>query len=106
MKALIVYAIRYGATARTSQEIAKTLREENFEVKITDAKKEKIKTFRNSILLSLAAVRAFEWNNLIPKDRIKVLVQDGRVTLRGEVVKRRKLKIQFVALEELVSSII
>ena len=43
MKALIVYAIRYGATARTSQEIAKTLREENFEVKITDAKKERIK---------------------------------------------------------------
>ena len=43
MKALIVYATRYGATVQTSQEIAKTLREENFEVKITDAKKEKIK---------------------------------------------------------------
>ena len=43
MKALIVYATRYGATARASQEIAKTLREENFEVKITNAKKEQIK---------------------------------------------------------------
>ena len=43
MKALIVYATRYGATALTSQEIAKILREENFEVKVVDAKKEKIK---------------------------------------------------------------
>ncbi|MCJ7443232.1 MAG: flavodoxin domain-containing protein [Methanotrichaceae archaeon] len=43
MKALIVFATRYGATALTSQEIAKTLREENFEVKVIDAKKEKVK---------------------------------------------------------------
>jgi menaquinone-dependent protoporphyrinogen oxidase len=43
MKALIVYATRYGATALTSKEIAKILREENFEVKVVDAKKEKIK---------------------------------------------------------------
>ena len=43
MKTLIVYATRYGATAETSQEIAKFLREENFEVKVVDAKKEKIK---------------------------------------------------------------
>jgi menaquinone-dependent protoporphyrinogen oxidase len=43
MKALIVYATRYGATALTSQEIAKILREENIEVKVVDAKKEKIK---------------------------------------------------------------
>jgi menaquinone-dependent protoporphyrinogen oxidase len=42
MKALIVYAMRYGATALTSQEIAKILREEDFEVNVVDAKKEKI----------------------------------------------------------------
>ena len=35
--------------------------------------------------LAQAAVRALEWNTLIPKNRIKVLVQDGRVTLKGEV---------------------
>jgi osmotically-inducible protein OsmY len=35
--------------------------------------------------LAQAAVRALEWNVLMPKDRIKVLVQDGRVTLKGEV---------------------
>jgi len=43
MKTLIVYATRYGATALTSQEIANILREENFDVRVVDAKKEKIK---------------------------------------------------------------
>jgi menaquinone-dependent protoporphyrinogen IX oxidase len=43
MKALIVYATRYGATALTAQEIAKILREEDFEVKAVDAKTEKIR---------------------------------------------------------------
>ena len=42
MKNLIVYGTRYGATALTSQEIARILREENFEVRVVDAKKEKI----------------------------------------------------------------
>jgi menaquinone-dependent protoporphyrinogen oxidase len=41
-KALIVYGTRYGATASTSEEIAKVLRDEGFEVKVADAKKEKI----------------------------------------------------------------
>ena len=43
MKTLIVYGTRYGATAGTSEEIGKVLREAGFEVKIVDAKKEKIR---------------------------------------------------------------
>lgn len=39
---MIVYGTRYGATASTSEEIAKVLRDEGFEVKVTDAKKEKV----------------------------------------------------------------
>jgi osmotically-inducible protein OsmY len=35
--------------------------------------------------LAQAAVGALEWDVLIPKDRVKILVQDGRVTLKGEV---------------------
>jgi menaquinone-dependent protoporphyrinogen oxidase len=42
MKALIVYATRYGAPALTAQEIAKILHEEGFEVRVVDAKTEKI----------------------------------------------------------------
>ena len=43
MKTLIVYGTRYGATASTSEEIAKILQNEGFDVKVVNAKKEKIK---------------------------------------------------------------
>ncbi len=43
MKTLIVYGTRYGATAGTSEEIAKVLRGEGFDVKVVNAKKEKVK---------------------------------------------------------------
>ena len=43
MKTLIVYGTRYGATAGTSEEIAKVLREEGFDVKVANAKEEKVK---------------------------------------------------------------
>ncbi len=42
MKALIVYGTRYGATAGTSEEIAKVLRDEGFDVNVVNAKKEKV----------------------------------------------------------------
>jgi menaquinone-dependent protoporphyrinogen oxidase len=42
-KSLIVYGTRYGAAARTSEEIAKTLSQEGIEVRIVNAKEEKVK---------------------------------------------------------------
>jgi menaquinone-dependent protoporphyrinogen oxidase len=42
-QALIVYGTRYGATAGTSEEMAKVLRAEGLEVKVVNAKKEKVK---------------------------------------------------------------
>lgn len=42
--ALIVYGTRYGAAASTSQEIAQMLRQEGLEVKVANAKGEKIKS--------------------------------------------------------------
>jgi len=42
-KALIVYGTRYGATASTSEEIAKILRQEGLEVRVVNAKEEKAK---------------------------------------------------------------
>jgi len=41
-KILTVYGTRYGATASTSEEIANTLRQGGFEVRVADAKHEKI----------------------------------------------------------------
>jgi osmotically-inducible protein OsmY len=35
--------------------------------------------------IAAAAVRAFKWNVLVPADKIKVLIQDGWVTLEGQV---------------------
>jgi menaquinone-dependent protoporphyrinogen oxidase len=43
MRTLIVFGTRYGATAGTSEEIAKVLQGEGFDVKIVNAKEEKIK---------------------------------------------------------------
>ena len=43
LKTLIAYGTRYGATASTSEEIAKVLREEGFNVRVVNAKEEKIR---------------------------------------------------------------
>ncbi len=43
MKTLLVFGTRYGATAGTAEEIARVLREEGFDVRVANAKKEKIK---------------------------------------------------------------
>lgn len=43
MKALIVYATRYGATKGTADEIARILRDQNIDVKVVDAREEKVK---------------------------------------------------------------
>ena len=42
-KALIAYSTRYGATEGTAEEIAKILRQLNFDIRVVDLKKEKIK---------------------------------------------------------------
>ncbi|MFX1317654.1 MAG: flavodoxin domain-containing protein [Promethearchaeota archaeon] len=51
MKTLIVYGTRYGATAGTSEEIGKVLREEGFAVTVIDAKKEKIQDIKEYELI-------------------------------------------------------
>jgi menaquinone-dependent protoporphyrinogen oxidase len=43
VKTLIAYATRYGATTGTSEEIAKVLLEEGFDVKVVNLKEEKIR---------------------------------------------------------------
>ncbi len=42
MKSLVVYATRYGATKGTAEEVARILREENSDVKLVNAKEEKV----------------------------------------------------------------
>jgi osmotically-inducible protein OsmY len=35
--------------------------------------------------LARAAVAALQWNTLVPHDRIQVIIEDGWITLKGEV---------------------
>ena len=58
-RALIVYGTRYGATKGTSEEIAKVFREENLDVRLVNAKEEKVKdiTEYGLVVISLTVER-------------------------------------------------
>ena len=61
-RALIVYGTRYGATAMTSEEIAKVLRQEGFDVKVVNLKNEKIKEMSKYKLVVIGSgIRIGKW---------------------------------------------
>jgi menaquinone-dependent protoporphyrinogen oxidase len=63
-KALIVYGTRYGATASTSKEIAKTLCKEGIEVRVVDAKKETVKDIAEYDLIVVGSgIRINRWTS-------------------------------------------
>jgi menaquinone-dependent protoporphyrinogen oxidase len=62
LKALIAYGTRYGATAGTSAEIGRILREKGFDVKIANVKEEKIKDISEYDLIVVASgMRMGKW---------------------------------------------
>ena len=62
MRTLIVFGTRYGATTGTSEEIAKVLREEGFDVKAANAQKEKIKSISEYELVIVGSgMRMGKW---------------------------------------------
>jgi len=64
VKALILYGTRYGATKETSEEIAKALQEENLEVKIVNAQKEKVKDISEYELIAVGSgIACGKWVN-------------------------------------------
>jgi len=63
-KTLIVYGSRYGATAGTAEEIAKTLREDGFDVRVANLKEEKIKNISEYELIVVGSGMALgNWVN-------------------------------------------
>lgn len=54
-RVLIVYGTRYGATKTTVEEIAKILQEENFKVKIVNAKEEKVRSIEEFDLIIIGS---------------------------------------------------
>jgi menaquinone-dependent protoporphyrinogen oxidase len=62
LKALIAYGTRYGATAGTSEEIDKILREKGFDVKIVNLKEEKVKDISEYDLIVVGSgMRMGKW---------------------------------------------
>jgi menaquinone-dependent protoporphyrinogen oxidase len=70
-KALIVYGTRYGATANTSEVIGDTLRQAGYEVRIVDAKKEKVQSISEFDLIIVGSgIQMGKWTSE-PEDFIK-----------------------------------
>jgi menaquinone-dependent protoporphyrinogen oxidase len=70
-KALIVYGTRYGAAASTSVEIAAILRQRDFEVKIVNAKEEKISDIADYDLVIVGSgIQIHRWTSE-PEDFLK-----------------------------------
>jgi menaquinone-dependent protoporphyrinogen oxidase len=66
LKTLIVYGTRYGATAGTSEEIAKILSHEGFDVKVVNAKEEKIKDISiYELIVAGTGVQMGQWTKEI-----------------------------------------
>ena len=63
-KALIVYGTRTGTTANTSEVIAETLRQAEYEVKIADAKKEKVQNISEFDLIIVGSgIQMGKWTS-------------------------------------------
>jgi menaquinone-dependent protoporphyrinogen oxidase len=70
-KALIVYGTRYGAAASTSEEVAKTLRQEGIETRVVDARKEKAKDVADYDLVIVGSgIQMHRWTGE-PEDFLK-----------------------------------
>jgi menaquinone-dependent protoporphyrinogen IX oxidase len=70
-KALIVYGTRYRATASTSQEIAATIRKEGIEVRVVNAKEEKVKDITEYDLVIVGSgIQILRWTSE-PEDFLK-----------------------------------
>ena len=70
-EALIVYGTRTGTTANTSEVIADTLRQVGYEVKIVDAKKEKVQNINEFDLIIVGSgIQMGKWTSE-PEDFIK-----------------------------------
>ncbi len=64
LRTLVVFGTRYGATAGTSEEIARVLREEGFDVRVVNAKKEKIRDISEYGLIVVGSgMRMGKWTD-------------------------------------------
>ncbi len=110
MKTLLVYGTRYGATTGTSEEIAKILQNEGFDVKVVNAKQEKIKDITQYDLVIVGTgLQMGRWTgevedfikrfqNELPKKKVAVFVSSMKSVLEREgktedLAKDRKIEL-------------
>jgi len=76
VKALVIYGTRYGATANTSEVIAEVLRQEGFEVRVINAKDNKIQSISEYKLVIVGSgIRMAKWTKE-PEEFLKEFQQE------------------------------
>ena len=115
LKTLIAYGTRYGATAGTSGEIGKILREKGFDVKIVNLKEEKIKDISEYELVAVGSgISCNKWvdeaEDFLKKFRkefehkkLALFVSSVKPIAEKEGKKEEVAKIRKAALEDKVS---
>ena len=72
IKALVVYGTRYGATADTTEVIAGVLRQEGFEVRVVDAKKDKVQSISEfGLVIVGSGIKMGKWTKEPEKFLVK-----------------------------------
>ena len=101
-RALIVYGTRYGATADTSEVIADTLRQVGFEVRIVDAKKDKVQSISEFDLIIVGSgIQMGKWTkepesflkkfqNELSKKKVALFVSCGGANPLSEGEQKNK----------------
>jgi menaquinone-dependent protoporphyrinogen oxidase len=101
-KALIVYGTRYGTTANTSEIIADTLRQEGFEVKVVDAKKDKVQSLGEfNLIIVGSGIQMGKWTkepeeflkkyqNELSKKKVALFVSCGSANPLSEGEQKNK----------------
>jgi menaquinone-dependent protoporphyrinogen oxidase len=102
IKALIVYGTRYGATANTAEVIADILKQDGFEVKVADAKKEKVQSISEFDLIIVGSgIQMGRWTkepenflkkfrNDLSKKKIALFVSCGSANPLSEGEQKNK----------------
>ena len=79
-KALIIYGTQHGATAMTSEDIAGVLRQQGWDVRVVDAKKEKVKSIAEyDLILVGSGIQVHKW-----RGEAESFLKDFRKELAGK----------------------
>ena len=114
-RGLIVYGTSFGATKGTSEEIARILREENFDIKLVNAQEEKVKDISEYNLVIVGSSLAnCKWNSQaedflkkfhkeFEHKELALFVSSVKTIAEREGNTEELAKIRKIALEEQVS---